>query len=996
MSLQKRFGSTYRVDTDTPISFTFDGKKYIGYQGDTLASALLANSVRIIGRSFKLHRPRGVMSVSSEEPNALVQLASGGFDEPSARATTVPLYEGLVASSQNSWPNANFDIFGGLSLLHRLFPASFYYKSMMWPNWHFYEGVVRKMAGLGKAPKQKDAQIYHKQNAYCDLLIIGAGPSGLSAALTAAKNGLRVIIVDDQEEFGGSLLSEKYQVNADSAMVWVKKTTIELKSFINVQVMPRTTVSGYYDHNFLTAVERITNHLGSKADLSLPREKLWRIRAKQVVVATGSIERPLVFENNDRPGIMLAFAVRAYLNRYGVIVGKKIAVFTNNDNAYRTAIDLYDAGVRSVCVIDTRKESSEKLSKALSDRSIKLFQGYTVKKVHGKRSLKAVTITDHKGGGEIGKKIERINCDILAMSGGWTPTIHLYSQAGGSLDYDEEHACLVPRECSQAVSVVGGANGSRTLQKCLAEGYGSAAEIVETLSSVKADIEVPSSCDSVAENPTEAYWFTKGVNNEKQWLDFQYDVKVADIELAQRENFISVEHVKRYTTNGMSVDQGKTSNVNTLAVMSELQGRPILDVGTTRFRPPYNPVTIGAFVGTRMGEGYAPRLELPANQWHLDHNAAMGDYGYSRPEFYPQKGEDIHAATLREVRLVRNGVGIFDGSPLGKIMVKGPDAAKFLTRVYINNVKSLKINSARYGFMANENGVLIDDGVFVRISDNEYILHATSGAQARIALMLEELLQCEWPDLNVIVNNVTTQWANVTISGPKSRLVVEKLNSDIDFSREAFPHMQFRKGTVEGVEARVLRASFTGEITYEISVARRYATALLKRIYELGEEFDIAPYGIEALEVLRTEKGYLHIGADTDGTTNARDVGWGFIIDKKVDDFIGKRSSSRPADTQEGRFQFTGLEAVDPTQELPVGGHIIDAGSTTIPVKTQGYVTSACMSPTLDNKSVGLGIVKDASKRLNEEVTVFANGKRIAARIVAPAHFDPKGERLNG
>ncbi|ARN73832.1 glycine cleavage T C-terminal barrel domain-containing protein [Oceanicoccus sagamiensis] len=664
-------------------------------------------------------------------------------------------------------------------------------------------------------------------------------------------------------------------------------------------------------------------------------------------------------------------------------------VVTNNDSAYHTALELHAAGQTVAAIVDTRASPNGPLQQAVIEKHLPLYCGYTVQTLIGRRAVRAVQLAEHLGDGHLGKTGPTLPCDVVAISGGWNPTLHLYSQAGGSLTFDDAKACFVPRQCAQAVTVVGAANGDMTLQACLDSGYreGAAVVAVPRLTSER--------CAEPVQQAMEPYWSTKGVATHKQWLDFQYDVTVADIELAARENLLSIEHVKRYTTNGMSVDQGKTSNVNALAVMAELSGRSMPQVGTTKFRPPYQPVTLGTIAGRKIGEHYAPRQLMPAHAWHQAHGGQMQDYGWMRPDYYLRPGEDEQAAIRREVLVVRKGVGMFDGSPLGKLEVKGPDAAIFLNRIYVNNALTLKPGFARYGLMCNEQGVVIDDGVFVRLAEDHFMVHTTSGGAVRIFQWMEEWLHCEWLDLEVAVNNVTTQWANVTVSGPKARQVVEQLDTDIDFSREAFPHMQFRTGTIEGVPARVLRASFTGEVTYEISVPARYGLALWETIDERGQAFAITPYGVESLMALRTEKGYLHVGVDTDGTTNPLDLGWGVPISKKVADFIGCRSLQRPNDQRTDRLQFVGLTAVDPQQALPLGGHIIDGAHPKMPTSSQGYVTSVCLSPTL-NCSIGLGLVKNARQRMNEKVYVYARGKTVAATLVSPTHFDGKGERLNG
>jgi sarcosine oxidase subunit alpha len=979
------------------VQFTFDGKSYAGLEGDSLAAALLANGVNIVGRSFKLHRPRGIMGSHVEEANGLLQLESGNFDEPNVRSTMMPLYDGLQATSQNAWPNAEHDVLGIMDRFAKVLPASFYYKSMMWPNWHFYERFVRPIAGLGKAPKAPDAQKYDKRNVHCDLLVVGGGPAGLAAALAAGQSGLRVILMDDREQFGGSLLGERFKLDGVPGVQWVQKTVTLLRQMPDVQLMPRTNVSGYYENNVLVASERVRNHLGPHGQAGKLRERLWRIRARSVILATGAIERPLVFTNNDRPGVMLASAVRAYVNQFGVVPGSRVVVATNNDDAYRTAIDLHTVGVKAVTVVDTRAKVADEQTRDLRERGIKHYVGYSIRDIEGSKRVKAVKLSRHLGKGKLADDTTVVECDTVAMSSGWTPTIHLYSQAGGTLEYKDWLACLVPKSCSQAVQVVGAANGAFSLPECVQEGFEAGQNAVQNLGG-ECSSRPPMPKTHGTERETlriEPYWYTPGTPTDKQWLDFQYDVKVSDVELAMRENFRSVEHVKRYTTGGMSVDQGKSSNFNILAVMAELSDQPIVKVGTTRFRPPYQPVTIGAFAGNTVGELYAPWQTLHAVSSHAASKARFGDYGWRRPDYYPQGPEDIVAATRREVLAVRSGVGMFDGSPLGKIEVKGPDAATFLNRMYVNNLATLKPGFARYAMLTNENGVLIDDGVVVRLAEDHYLVHATSGAVGRVFLIFEEYLQCEWPELRVHINNVTTQWANVTLSGPKARQVLQQFDSDIDFSADSFPHMHFRRGTLAGVPVRVLRASFTGEVTFEISIAARYGKSLWDTISKAGQSFGISPYGIEALEVMRTEKGYLHVGADTDGNSNPLDIGWAKIIEKKTDDFVGRRSLQRPADNDNGRLEFVGLESVDPKVPLPVGGHFIDGANARIPAASHGYVTSACFSPML-NKAIGLGILRNGVSRLGETVNIYAKGKMTAARVVPTAHFDPKGERLNG
>lgn len=989
MSSSKRVGEAHRVNTDKTLRFSFDGKNYIGYEGDTLASALLANGVKRLGRSFKVHRPRGLMTAGYEEPNALLQLETGAYTEPSVRAPTVALYDGLVAGGQNAWPNVNHDALGALNVVGSMFPASFYYKCMIYPSWHTYEKVVRKVAGLGKAPLEHDEQQYHKRYLHTDVLIVGAGPAGLAAALVAGRSGQRVTLIDMQEEFGGSLLGENRLIDGKPAMDWVASAITELSSMPEVKLLPRTTVTGYYEHNFLVASERVSNHIGPKAGKGSTRERLWKMRAKEVIVAAGALERPLIFANNDRPGIMLAGAVQTYLNRYGVSAGKRTVIFTTNDNAYRTAFDLHDAGQTVEAIVDTRATVNGEFQIAAGDRGITVYHGYSIEKVHGSRALKAVTIARHNDG-VLGESGPTLRCDVLAMSGGWTPTIHLFSQANGSLDFCEQRSCFVPRpnSCVEKVQLAGAANGEFSLKGALEEGYQTGAVAV---GSVAPMAEVS---DDKVEQPMKAYWYTKNAPKNKQWLDFQYDVKVSDVDIATQENFISVEHFKRYSTNGMSVDQGKTSNVNALAVMAELTGRQIPQVGTTKFRPPFQPVSIGTYAGRDIGDHFAPRQHTPVHDFHVDHGGKMMDYGWMRPMYYPQAGETVEQTISREVLQVRHHVGLFDSSPLGKIEVKGPDAAEFLNRMYSNTMKTLKVGKARYGLMMNEDATIIDDGICVHMSENHFLVHTTSGGAARIGLWFESWL-AEWPHLQVRVANATTAWASITLSGPKARDVVSAIESTIDFSDEAFPHMDYREGMFAGLRARILRASFTGERSFEINVPARYGQSLMEAIYEAGKPFNLQPYGVETLNVLRTEKGHFLPGLDTSGETSAVDVGWGVPLSKKKDDFVGNRSLKRVRNLEKGRQHFVSIRTKNPKDILVVGGHIVGSPNPDIPVETQGWVTSGCMSPTL-KASVGMALINDGYDRVGEDVYVFSEGKTVQAVITSHAHYDPKGENING
>ncbi len=942
-----------RVDTGKPLTFRFEGETYRGFSGDTLASALLANGVSIVGRSFKLHRPRGVFAAGREDANALVQLEHGAWSEPNARATLVPLYDGLVAEGQNAWPAPGWDLLAALGLLKKVLPAGFYYKTFIWPNWKYWEGLVRRLAGLGRAPTAPDPQYYFKQTVHAEVVIVGAGRSGLEAAVAAAQDpGCRVLLLDEQEEPGGSLLASPDPVDR----AWLASTLERIAQCPNVTLVPRCSVNGYYDHDVLAALQRVCSHLGPHAESTAPREIFWRVCAGRVVLATGALERPLVFPHNDRPGIMLAGAVREYTHRYGLTLGERIVFFTNNDSAWHTALELAEHGVRVAAIVDVRPRVAPELLRQATAAGIVDRLGYSVVHTRGRRALRQLVIRRlTEGGHGLQGPRDILDCDLLAMSGGWSPTLHLYSQSGGKLDWRDEDSCFVPGAGSQAVTVVGRANG---------------------------DFPQPLH--------TQAYWLTPGVAPDCQWVDFQYDVTAADIQLAARENYVSVEHVKRYTTNGMAIDQGKTSNVNGLGILALATGRSIPEVGTTRFRPPYHPATIGAWAGIELGALYQPFQRLPAHACHVALGAQMADMGgWQRPEYYPQAGESEQQAIAREVLAVRNAVGLLDYSPLGKLEVHGPDAREFLNRVYVNNLATLKPGAARYGLMLNERGIVVDDGVVVCLAEDHFLLHTTSGGASAVHRALEEWLQCEWVALRVLVSNVTTQWATFMLSGPGARAVLAQLPCDIQCSRDDFAHMQFRTGTLCGVPARILRASFTGELSFEISVPAACGESLWEVLMAAGASHSITPFGIEALMVLRTEKGFLHIGSDTDGNTMPQDLGWGDAIGKNPGDFIGRRSLALEAGQDPQRLQFTGLALEDETGTTVSGAHVLSEDGNS----SAGYVTSACFSPTL-GRTVALGIVAGARARLGETVSVYYEGKTQPARLVAPCQLDPEGARL--
>lgn len=912
----KRLATGGLIDRSRTLTFTFNGERLTGHPGDTLASALLANGRCLVARSFKYHRPRGIVAAGVEEPNALVTIGTGASAIPNLKATEVPLTDGLVAASVNCWPGPRFDLRSVHQWAAPLLGAAFYYKTFIWPNWHVFEGPIRRAAGLGTAPEGSDPDRYIHQHLRCDVLVVGGGTAGLAAAAEAAASGQSVVLMEQDFALGG------VAAGALGARV------AALAALPNVRLFTRTTVFGYYDHGALAAVEQLSG--------DGPTQRLWKIRAGRVVLATGAIERPLGFAGNDRPGVMLASAMRVYLQRFGVLCGQRIVVATNNDSAAAVAIALRDAGAE-VTLVDARPHAA--LIPDIDMRAGTIIAGAT-----GGRRVAGVRLATRDG-----RNAGHIRCDAVAMSGGWSPTLHLFSQSGGQLRYDANRAMFVAGDAVQPVSVGGGAAGF--------------------------DLSID----------VTAYASPSG----KAFVDFANDVLASDIGVAAQENYVSVEHLKRYTTLGMGVDQGKTSNVNGLMLLGERTARAPETVGTTRFRPPYTPVTLGAIAGPGVGAMYHPLRHLPAHDWHAAHGALFEEHGgWARPTVYPRQGEGWEQAVLREVRTVRASVGLFDSSSLGKIEVIGADAGTFLDRIYVGTASTLRIGSARYGLMLNEQGVIIDDGVFVRLADDHYLVHTTSGGADRIAAMMEEWRQCEWPSLDVAIVPVTLDWATWTLSGPAAALVLGHAGTVIDLV--SFPHMTWRIGTVAGLPARVLRASFTGEASYEISVAADHATALGEALALAGTADGLIPYGIEALMTMRIEKGFIHVGVDTDGTTLPGDVGMAGGIARKSSDFIGRRSLARADAVRPDRLQLVGLAS---DALLPVGAHIL-AGDA-VPGDSHGHVSSSAWSPSLD-RPIALAMLRAGRSRLGETVTLYDMGRRFRAAVIAPGVYDPAGERLRG
>jgi len=956
------------IDRSQAVSFTFEGRRLSGFLGDTLASALLANGVTVVGRSFKYHRPRGLMAAGAEEPNALMSVGRGAALATNLRATEVELTPDLEARPVNCWPSARFDMGAINSLASRFIPAGFYYKTFMWPDWHLFEPFIRRAAGLGRPTDEPDPDRYETRYAHCDLLVVGAGPAGLAAAMAATAQGLRVMLVEQDTALGGTLLDEPEAI-IDGAVSsqWLARAGDALAAAPDTTVLTRTTALGYFDHNSLTLIE----HVRSDAPHA-PRQRLWTVRAKQVALAAGALERPLVFPGNDRPGVMLASAVRRYLARYGVLAGRRAVIFTDNDSAYQTAAMLCDRGGQVAAVVDARPVPPPEMVQQIRRLGVEVLTGAEVVATHGGPALSAVTLR-LPGGGR-----RRVAADLLAVSGGWNPTAHLFSQSGGRLGWDAALAAFRPDASVQMEVSVGAANGVFGLEDALSEGARAGGG------------------DPPAVSGAEPAWtiapLWRVTAKGKAFVDFQNDVSAGDIELAHREAFVSVEHLKRYTTLGMAPDQGKTSNVNALAIMASLTGRSIPETGTTRFRFPYTPTAFGALAGRARGDLYRPYRRLPTHARQEAAGAVFEEYGgWLRPAYYPRSGETAHAAEQREARAVRTVVGLFDGSPLGKIEVAGPDAAEFIDRLYANTMSTLKIGRARYGLMLNELGVVIDDGITTRLAEDRFLVGTTGAGAARIAAWMEEWLQCEWPGLDVLVAPVTTAWAVLTLSGPKARAVLAAVGGYIDLGAEAFPHMAYREGQIAGYPARVLRASFTGETSFEVSVPSDRAEVLWDQLMTAGAPHGIVPVGIDAWMLLRTEKGFLHVGADTDGSTAPGDVGWGHVL-KRSHDFIGRRSLTRPDNQRQDRHELVGLEGVDFTDALAIGAHL---RGETEQEGSEGFVTSAGSSPIL-GRGVALGMIKSGSRRHGQVLTVVSGpsrGRRV--RVTAPGAYDPKGERLN-
>ena len=996
MSQPFRLNKEGLINRNKKISFTFNGKKLFGYEGDTIASALIANGIHLVGRSFKYHRPRGFFGAGVEEPNAKLQVEFNGHSEPNVNATEMELVEGLSATSQNCWPSVNFDIGAINNFLKMFFPAGFYYKTFMWPKsfWYkIYEPFIRKAAGLGVASIEKDKERYEHKFEYCDLLVTGSGPSGLASAYAAAKNGAKVILAEDKPRFGGTLLTDDVSIDNLSGKDWAEKIITELKSMPNVTVKNRSQVFGYYDHNMLVMFERVSDHLEKKSKFT-PRQRLWYIRAKETILSTGSIERPIVFGNNDTPGIFLSAAAKEYMKVYGVLVGKKPLIFTNNDSAYETALEFKKNNVEPI-ILDTREEHSSELIDEAKSKGIDIRFSHGVIVANGYKKVKSAKIGKLNKDKNSFEKIETIECDCICVSGFWTPSVHLASQSGNKLKYEEKIDAFIPDKKKQHETSVGAANGSFTLEESLKNGFENGSNLSAKITDTKTEIAIPN-VNEKKYGTHDKFWCMPLPKNEnpKRFVDFQNDVSVSDIEIALREGYRSIEHVKRYTTLGMATDQGRTSNLNGLQLVSNIENKIVPEVGHTTFRPPFTPITIGTIVGREVGMEYMPTRKTPMHEWHEKNNAVFVDAGaWKRPRYYKQGNETLFEASKREAKNVRENVGICDVTTLGKIDIKGPDAAEFLNRVYTNAWMKLPVGKARYGLMLREDGIVMDDGTTTRISENHYHMTTTTAQAANVLSHLEYYLQIVWPELNVNVVSTTEQWAGAAIAGPKSRDMLSKLYPDLDVSNDALPFMGYKEADFFGVPSRIFRISFSGELAYEINVKSDHGMFMWEKMMEVGKEFGNQPYGTEALSTLRIEMGHV-AGPELDGRTIPSDVSLNGLVSKKKD-FIGKNSLGREAFNVESRQKIVGLIPIDRKSSIPEGSHIVQDQNAKLPNPKLGHVSSSCWSVE-NNNPFSLAIMKDGKNMIGKKFFAVSplKNKSIEVEVISSHYVDPEGKRV--
>jgi sarcosine oxidase subunit alpha len=984
------------VDRSRPLRLQFDGATYTGVAGDTLASALLANGVHLVGRSFKYHRPRGIFAAGSEEPNALVTVSRDpARTTPNLRATQVELYDGLVAKSQNRWPSLRSDVGRVNDWLSPFFPAGFYYKTFMWPPtaWKsLYEPVIRRAAGLGEAPTLPDPDRYAQRYAHCDVLVVGGGPAGIAAAVAAADSGARVLLCDEQPLFGGSLRADvSARIDGDSGRSWAERAVASLAANPRVTLLTRTTAFGYFPHNFVALCERLTDHLAAPAP-GRPRERLWQVRARAVVLATGAIERPLVFPGNDRPGILLAGAAQTYLNRYGVRVGTRVVIVTAADAAYQTALDLHAAGVGIAAVADVRPAPKGALPEAARAAGLEIIPSATVLGTDGDLKVRRITLGSTDQGSV--RPGPRIDCDAVLMSGGLTPSVHLFSQSRGKLEWNERLQAFVPGRSAEHERSAGACRGLYELAEALADGAQAGAAAAHAPgSSRRFAVEAP---QRGSDSYLGALPATVPAGRSKAFVDWQHDVTIKDLALATREGFQSIEHVKRYTTTGMATDQGKTSNLNAMSIVAQRLDVPIPAVGHTTFRMPFTPVTFGSFAGISRGDLFDPVRTTPTHAWAAAAGAVFENVGlWKRARYFPLTGEDMHQAVARECLAVRRACGAFDASTLGKIEIVGADAAEFMNRLYVNNWTNLAVGRARYGILCRDDGFIYDDGVVARLAADRFHVTTTTGGAPRVLAMMEDYRQTEWPELEVWLTSTTEQWAVIAVQGPESRAVLESLVEDVDLSAAAMPHMSVGRGRICGTPMLLFRVSFTGELGFEVNVPADFGAATWEAIVAAGRTAGMVVYGTEAMHVLRAEKGYIIVGQDTDGTVTPDDAGLAWAVGKSKTDFVGKRSLERSSMKDPNRKQLVGLRTRDAGVVLEEGAQVAARPGQQPPMKLIGHVTSSYASSVLGH-SIALALVAGGRARLGQTLYVPMPGGDVEVEVTSPVFYDPSGARIHG